>query len=313
MTKHPIKEIPGGVWSAAPTPFTEKMEVDLDSVQRMVEHHLKLGVQGLFLMGTNGEGPWMPDRERTRLVRAVVKDLKGRLPVAVQVSDNSAPRILDNIRWAADQGAAEAVIAPPSMLYNATPEVILDLYREAIRNSPLPVCIYDRGKAGPVFVPDEALRQIYLEPKVVRIKDSSMTESRRDIALEVKRSKPGMHLLTGAEFNCVDYLKAGYDGLLLGGGVFNGAIARRIIEAVRVGDIGEAERLQARMNRLMYDVYGGTKIECWLSGEKKLLVEMGLFKTWRNFFNYPLTASCESAIQKALKDDRDILMPWKKG
>lgn len=54
---------PGGVWSAAPTPFTSKMDIDLVSIKRMIKHHIRLGVNGLFLAGTNGEGQLMTNRQ----------------------------------------------------------------------------------------------------------------------------------------------------------------------------------------------------------------------------------------------------------
>ena len=107
----------------------------------------------------------------------------------------------------------------------------------------------------------------------------------------------------------MDYLRAGYDGLLLGGGVFNGLIANQIVQAVAGGDLALAKRLQEQMNRLMYDVYGGREIACWLSGEKKLLAEMGIFRTWNNYLGYPLTAACRKAIRRVLKADKDILWP----
>jgi 4-hydroxy-tetrahydrodipicolinate synthase len=107
-------------------------------------------------------------------------------------------------------------------------------------------------------------------------------------------------LLNGDEFNCVPYVRAGYDGLLLGGAIFNGYIAARIIRAARAGALAEAERSQARMNDLMYRVYGGTKIECWLSGLKELLVQMGIFSTRKNLLGYPLTDFCRDQIHAAV-------------
>ncbi len=67
-----------------------------------MEHHVRLGVRGLFLTGSNGEGPWMTDAQRRTLVETAVRCSRGRMPVAVQVTDNSAARILDNMRQAAD-------------------------------------------------------------------------------------------------------------------------------------------------------------------------------------------------------------------
>jgi 4-hydroxy-tetrahydrodipicolinate synthase len=285
------------------------MTVDTVAVKRLVAHHLRLGVKGLFICGTCGEGPWMTDQQRRAMVRAVVAAARGRLVIAVQVTDNSAARILDNMRMAAEDGADMAVIAPPFFLINATSENIADLYFEAIRGCPLPVGIYDRGLNAAVVVTADALRKIYMEPKVVLVKDSSADPERMKLALSIRKSRPGLRLLSGDEFACAEYMKAGYDGLLLGGGVFNGRLAGMIIEAVRGGRFDEADRLQERMNQLMWDVYGGKKITCWMSGLKHLLVEMGLFRTTRNFLNYPLTAACRKAIAKALIREKEVLLP----
>lgn len=175
--------LPGGVWSAAPTPFTAGMEVDVESVRRMVDHHFALGVKGLFLCGTNGEGPWMTGGQRRRPVGAVVRRANGRLPVAVQVTDNSAARIMDNIKMAKGEGADLAVLAPPYFMVNTSTETIHKLYSDVIRSSPLPIGIYDRGKARSVFVPDKVLRAISMEPNVAIIKDSSTDPARMRIAL----------------------------------------------------------------------------------------------------------------------------------
>jgi 4-hydroxy-tetrahydrodipicolinate synthase len=302
-------QLPGGVWSAAPTPFTHKMAIDIPAVERMVEHHFRLGVQGLFLAGTNGEGPWLPERDRWTLVRTVVQAVGGRMPVAVQVTDNSAARIIDNMVHAAECGATLAVIAPPYFLMNATPKHIIALYREATRACPLPVGIYDRGAEGPLVVPEAVLAEIYAEERVVLIKDSSACPTRRGIALTARQGRPALTLLTGDEFAGVGYLQAGYDGLLLGGGAFNGYLANRILHAARAGLWREAWCLQRRMNRLMYAVYGGKALTCWLAGEKKLLCELGIFSTWQNYLHYSLTPACERAIARALERDADVLLP----
>jgi len=296
-----------GVWSATPTPFTETLQVDRAAVHRLVEHHLRLGVNGLFLCGACGEGPWMTDEQRTTLIRAVAESAQGRLPPAAQVTDNSALRILRNIEKVKAAGAHIAVIAPPYFLLNATPKNVLRIYREAIRYSELPVGIYDRGAGGPVPVPTEILRDIYAEPNVVMVKDSSADPERRRAALEVRKQRPELALLCGDEFACVSYLRAGYDGLLLGGGIFNGRLAAAIVEAARAGDWERAELLQERMNRLMWDVYGGKEITCWLSGLKHLLVEMGVFRTRKGLLHYPLTPECRARIAAALERERQVL------
>lgn len=290
----------GGVWSATPTPLTTERRLDAASVEKLVVHHIKLGVTGVMLGGTCGEGPWLRMDDKEALTRAAVAAAGGKLRVALQVTDNSAVRVLANIEQAAAWGAEVAVVDAPWFFLNGTPERKLAHYREIARRSALPVGFYDRGKHSPNALPETHLAELLAEPNLVMVKDSSQTPSRRDIYVAAMKSRPELVVLDGDEFDCVSYLKAGYSGLLLGGGIFNGAIARRLIAAVHAGDLVAAERLQARMNDLMLRVYGGPKIECWLTGLKELLVQMEIFSTNVNTLDYPLTETCRAQITAAV-------------
>lgn len=293
-------ELRGGVWSATPTPLDAHGRVDLASVDRLVEHHVRMGVTGLMLAGTCGEGPWLRDSDRERLVRAAVAASKGRLRIAVQVTDNSAARTLHNVEQAAAWGAEVVVVAQPYFFLNATADRQLAFYRDIARGSALPLGFYDRGKASPYMMPETHLTELLAEPNIAMVKDSSQMVSHREVFLAARRSRPGLILLDGDEFDCVTYLQAGYDGLLLGGGIFNAGLALRMIRAVGAGDAAEAARLQARMNDLMLRVYGGPKIECWMSGLKELLVQMGIFAHATQLLGYPLTEGCRRQITEAV-------------
>jgi len=294
------KEFTGMVWSATPTPLTQDRRVDLPSVHRLVEHHVKMGVTGLMLAGTCGEGPWLTDRDREAMVRTAASAAGKRLRMAMQVTDNSAVRTLANIEQAAKWGAELVVVAQPYFFLNGTAERQLVFYREIARQSPLPVGFYDRGKASPYVLPEPHLSELLTEPNIVMVKDSSQLPAHREVFLAARQHRPGLVLLDGDEFDCVGYLQAGYDGLLLGGGIFNAGLAHRIIRAVRAGNAAEAARLQARMNDLMLRVYGGPKIACWMTGLKELLVQMGIFSTNASLLDYPLTEECRRQIREAV-------------
>ncbi len=290
----------GQVWSATPTPVLGDGRLDAASVRRLVAHHVDLGVAGIMLAGTCGEGSWIRDRDREALVRTAVEAAEGQLAIALQVTDNSAVRVLDNIERADEWGVGIAVVAAPSFFLNATPQRLLSHYAEIARGSSLPVGLYDRGTHSPYVLPESLLPELLSDRKIVVVKDSSQMETRRNAYLAARAARPDLVLYSGSEFDCVDYLVPGYDGLLLGGGIFNGAMARGIMAAVAAGEIGEANRLQARMNDLMYRVYGGRKIECWMTGLKELLVQLGVFSTNYNLLEYPLTAECRANIAAAV-------------
>ena len=301
------KENMRGVWSAAPTPFTEEMKIDVPSIKRMVDHHLKLGVKGLFLCGTAGEGHMITKSMRERLLAEIVERNAGKLILTVQVTDNSAPRVLERIEEAKNLGMDIAIISTPNFMMNVTPANLLSLFKEVVRNSPLPVGIYDRGEFGNVKMPTEVLSEIAQEENVVLLKDSSSSDEHMKTLLKAREQNPRLSLLNGDEFNCVPYIKNGYDGLLLGGGVFNARMANKIMELALEGRIDEADALQDRMSEMMHNVFGGDKNECWLTGQKQLLVELGVFSTNRNFYNFPLTASCAAKIKEELEREKGYL------
>jgi 4-hydroxy-tetrahydrodipicolinate synthase len=303
------------VWSATPTPFTADGRVDVPSVHRMVAHHVDLGVAGLMLAGTCGEGPWLRDRDRELLARSAVEAAQGRLTVAMQVSDNSWGRVLDNVERAAAWGVELAVVAAPSFFINGTTKRLVAHYAEVARRSALPVGLYDRGTHSPYVVPESHLPELLAEPNIVVVKDSAQQPSRRKCYLAARDARPGLKIFSGSEFDCDEYLEAGYDGLLLGGGIFNARMAHAIIKAVRAGDMPRARAAQARMNDLMYRVYGGTQIACWMTGLKELLVQLGIFSTNYNLLEYPLTPECLAQIKAAVSGSdglgyrADLLVP----
>lgn len=295
------------IWSATPTPFTDEREIDLESVKRMVEHHVRLGVDGLFLAGTCGEGPWMTNTQKLTLVNAAREHSAGRLKLAVQVTDNSAERVLEQVR--ACEGADFVVVAQPYLAMNVTPETLRRYYGEILERCPVPVCYYERGSASLVAVPDSVLQEILLHPNLRMVKDSSGDAGRRDLLLKARETRTGLQLLLGDEFLCVDYLTAGYDGVMLGGAIINALAVAEIMERLAQGDLAGAKVIENRMIAMLHAVYGGPKVECWLNGLKTALVRIGVFQTPHAYLDYPLTQECSAMIDRILVDERAWLFP----
>lgn len=296
-----------GVWSATPTPFDEALNLDRPSVRRMVNHHVQLGIRGLFLGGTAGEGMMMPDAQYRQLVHDVVRHNRGRLIIAAQVTDHSVVRVLSNIQRVQDAGADIAVVAQPLFFMKPDDRRLADYYLEIFDRSPLPVGLYDRGRHSTVPVSPALLKRLLKHPKVVLIKDSSSDPDRRAIALRARRDRPSLTLLNGDEFKTAEYMLAGYDGLLLGGAIFNGYLAGRVIAAAAEGRTADAERLDARIRRINYATFGGKSLKCWLSGQKRLCVELGIFSTWRSYYKLPLTPACERTIIRLVEREGNAL------
>src|SRR5215510_13139253 len=72
------------------TPFDEKVRVDEQMMRQLVDFHIKAGVQGLFVLGSTGQGPAMTIEERKQTTAITLDQAKSRVPVVIHVGTADA-------------------------------------------------------------------------------------------------------------------------------------------------------------------------------------------------------------------------------
>ena len=102
-----------GVIPPMVTPLRRDGRLDVAGCRRLVEHILKGGVHGLFLLGTTGEAPDISYEVRRELVRRVCAQVRGRAPVLVGITDTVFDESVKMAKYARTCGAAALVAAPP--------------------------------------------------------------------------------------------------------------------------------------------------------------------------------------------------------
>ena len=78
-----------GIVPPMATPLAGRDELDITGLEKLIEHILGGGIQGLFLLGTTGEGPALSYPLRRELVRRSCSQVAGRVPVLVAVTDSA--------------------------------------------------------------------------------------------------------------------------------------------------------------------------------------------------------------------------------
>lgn len=305
LEQEPSLQKPSGpralsVWSATPTPLAPDGGIDSSAVRRMVDRHMALGCDGLMLAGTCGEGPWLRRTDLEKLVRTGIEHADGSIQVVVQATDNSPGLILERLEALARWGVKLGVVAQPHFFMNATAERLRNFYLEIWERSPLPVFFYDRGKNAAFPIPAAILEEIVSHPKVVGVKDSAC-ESERFAVFDAERDRrPDFRIFSGNEFRLLEMLRAGYDGTFFGGGIITARALRRCLDLFSAGKFAAAEKLDEETKQVLFDIYGGPKITCWLAGLKYALVRLGVFAEWANIPGYPLTDDCREAIDRVV-------------
>jgi 2-keto-3-deoxy-L-arabinonate dehydratase len=102
-----------GVYPILPTAFDDDGAFDELSQRRLVDFMIAAGVHGLVTLANASEGYAVSDAERDQILRVVLDQAHGRLPVIVGVSHPSAKIAAERSRFAQDAGASGILSLPP--------------------------------------------------------------------------------------------------------------------------------------------------------------------------------------------------------
>src|SRR5262245_64090848 len=158
-----------GIFHIMATPFTDAGDLDTAGLPRLVAAALATGVPGLTLLGIAGEAHRLADEERRRVVEGVVKEVRGRVPVAVGVSASGTHLATAFTRMAQEHGADALMVAPPAGLKNL--DAVADYYLAVADISRIPLVLQDEPVTTQVTMPAAFLARLCGEvPRIEAVK-----------------------------------------------------------------------------------------------------------------------------------------------
>jgi 4-hydroxy-tetrahydrodipicolinate synthase len=122
------------------TPFRDG-EVDLEAYERLVEHHVHAGSDGVVVAGTSGEPALLTVPERQALLEAAVSAAAGRIPVIAATGALSHADTVTLSEHAAGAGAAALLVVTPAFT-RPPPRGMLDHYTDIGRRTDPPLLLY---------------------------------------------------------------------------------------------------------------------------------------------------------------------------
>jgi dihydrodipicolinate synthase/N-acetylneuraminate lyase len=183
-----------GVLLPTITPFDEKVRVDVDLMRQVVDFHIRAGVQGLFVLGSTGQGPAMTVDERKQAAAAALDQAKKRIPVVIHVGTADAWTTAELAEHAAAHGAHAVAIVPPYYYSDHTEYEIMAHYQAVHRAVSLPIYIYENPKYSGISIPPAfAVRMKEKIPALSGIK----VAYGQGALLEYVRLLPGVSVFTG--------------------------------------------------------------------------------------------------------------------
>jgi dihydrodipicolinate synthase/N-acetylneuraminate lyase len=176
------------------TPFDEKVRVDEQMMRQLVDFHIKAGVQGLFVLGSTGQGPAMTLEERKQAAATALDQAGQCVPVVIHVGTADAWSTAELAEHAAANGADAVAIVPPYYYADHTEYEIIAHYKAVHQAMSLPIFIYENPKYSGISIPPGVA--VRIKEQVPALKGIKVAYGQGAL-LEYVRLLPDVSVFTG--------------------------------------------------------------------------------------------------------------------
>lgn len=203
-----------GVMPAVTTKFDDFDQLDLEAFEINIRAQIDAGVHGIILGGTLGEASTLTLEEKRVLVRKTVSLTDGKVPVIINIAEQSTRSAIEMAKMAEEDGASGLMMLPP-MRYKADDRETVTYFKKVAQSTVLPIMIYN----NPVDYGIEVTLDMFEELLESCDNIQAVKESTRDISnINRIRNRFGdrLAILCGVDTLALESLLIGADGWVAG-------------------------------------------------------------------------------------------------
>ncbi len=226
------------------TPMNADNSLDWASLHKLVDWHLEQGTHAIVAVGTTGESATLSVEEHLAVIKKVVDQVNGRIPVIAGTGANSTSEAVELTQAAKDAGVDACLLVTP--YYNKPTQEGLFLHHQHIAQSvAIPQILYNvPGRTGVDMKNDTVLR-IATVPNIIGIKDATGDLVRAKDLIE--RAPTGFAVTSGDDATAVELILLGGKGdISVTANVVPNQIAR-MCELALAGNADEARAINQRL------------------------------------------------------------------
>ncbi|NIK56668.1 dihydrodipicolinate synthase family protein [Kribbella shirazensis] len=279
-----------GVVPPLVTPLTPEYDVDTASLARLIQHQLSGGVDGVFVLGTSGEGTFLTDEQRQVVLETTVAEVAGQVPVLAGVIDTSTNRVAAHVSAALKAGVDGLVATAP--FYAATHPAEIERHFVRLKSfaGDTSLYAYDIPSRVGTKLPAALMTALGEQGVIAGVKDSSGQDaSLRELVISRREKQlENFAIMTGSEVTVDSALAFGVDGVVPGLGNVDPAGYVRLFKAAVSGDVAAARDEQDRLFRLFEIINAPDRSRMGASSAALGAFKAGLFLL--GVIDCPLTA-----------------------
>ena len=202
-----------GVMPAVTTKFTDDDKLDLDLFSTNILAQLDAGVSAIVLGGTLGEASTLTSEEKNILTKKTIELSAGRIPVVVNVAEQSTKDAIGTARSAEENGASGLMVLPP-MRYKSCDVETVKYFKDIATSTSLPIMIYNNPVDYKIEVTLNMFDQLLELDNIQAVKES--TRDITNVTRIKNRFGDRLKIMTGVDTLALESLIMGAVGWIAG-------------------------------------------------------------------------------------------------
>jgi 4-hydroxy-tetrahydrodipicolinate synthase len=154
------------------TPFDKDGAIDWAGVEKLAQHLVDTGHDGIAVNGTTGEAPTTKSSEKLEIIKVVKKVVGSKIQVLSGAGDNETAYTVEQAKRSQDAGADGLLVVTP--YYNKPPQAGIEAHFRAVAAATdLPIMMYDiPGRTGVEIESDTIVKLFDTVENIVALKDA---------------------------------------------------------------------------------------------------------------------------------------------
>ncbi|SER56993.1 dihydrodipicolinate synthase [Azotobacter beijerinckii] len=283
-----------GSMVALVTPMDAQGGLDWDGLSKLVDFHLQEGTNAIVAVGTTGESATLGVAEHVEVIRRVVDQVGGRIPVIAGTGANCTREAIELTANAKSVGADACLLVTP--YYNKpTQEGLYRHFRAIAEAVAIPQILYNvPGRTVCDMLP-ETVERLSKVPNIIGIKEATGNLERGREVLE--RVAKDFLVYSGDDPTAVELILMGGKGNI---SVTANVVPRAMSDLCAAATRGEAALARAMNERLM-PLHKALFLESNPIPVKWALHEMGFIPDGIRLPLTWLSSSCHEPLRQALR------------
>ena len=161
-----------GCGTALVTPFRQDGSVDEPALRKLVQFQLREGIDFLVPCGTTGETPTLEHGEYLGVIRVVLEEAAGKVPVIAGAGGNSTKKVCELVAEVQELGVQGLLSVAP--YYNKpTQEGLYQHFKAIAESTDLPVVLYNVPGRTCSNIEPATVGRLALIDNIIAVKEAS--------------------------------------------------------------------------------------------------------------------------------------------